>query len=283
MRKEKIRATDFSNRERPKDRLHQFGDIFKHRFLELIKLSLLQAIFLMPLSVSFVLFWIFIKQASATNNPNAVFTVVMFQALSFLISIPVLYIGLTGVFFCLKKMAYAEGEYAASSFFIGLKEEWARGLVIGILPAVSAFLALFGGFMSYIYLPSINTVLAGLAFAILIIQFLLIYMHSYYCLGQITVYSNKMRFVYKNAMIMMLLRFPYNLLFIIVHPCIYVASLLIIDISMYVGVVLFMFTCVFGHLIWVLNVLGAFDKYINKENNLEIYRKGLRPLEDKEG
>ena len=283
MRKEKIRATDYSNKERPKDRLHQFGDIFKHRFLELVKLSLLQAIFLMPLSVSCVLFWIFLKPASAASNKDAVFTIILFQSVSFLITVPVLYIGLTGIFYCLKKIAYAEGEFAASSFFIGLREEWGRSLAIGILPAVSAFLALFGGFLTIVYLPSINTVLAGLAIAILVIQFLLIYMHSYYCLGQITVYSNKMKYVYKNSMIMMLLRFPYNLLFIIVHPCIYIAALLIVDISMYVGVVLFMFTCVFGHLIWVLNVLGAFDKYINKENNLEIYRKGLRPIEDKEG
>ena len=45
MKKEYIRPTDYEQRERPKTRAKQFFDIFRHRFLELLKLSLLQAVF----------------------------------------------------------------------------------------------------------------------------------------------------------------------------------------------------------------------------------------------
>ena len=63
---------------------------------------------------------------------------------------------------------------------------------------------------------------------------------------------------------------------LIIHPGIFVALVLIMDITMYVGVVLLVFTAAIMHTIWMMNVLGAFDKFINKENHQEIYRKGLK-------
>ena len=55
MRKEKIREEDFTNEERPSTRKAQFVDIFKHRFVEMLKLSLLQAVFNIPLVVMCIL------------------------------------------------------------------------------------------------------------------------------------------------------------------------------------------------------------------------------------
>ena len=128
MREEKIKSKDYSTSERPETRTKQFFDIMRHRFVELLKLSLLQAVFNMPLIVSIVLFHILSKTATSIN---ALMTIFIIQGLSFLISMPFAFTGLTGFFYCLKKIIHAEGEYASSSYFIGLRDEWKKGAVVG--------------------------------------------------------------------------------------------------------------------------------------------------------
>ena len=273
MRKERIRETDYEENERPETRLGQFFDIFKHRFVELIKLSLLQTVFNMPLIVSLILFHSLVKGAS---DINSLMTVFLIQGSSFVISIPIAFIGLTGSFYSIKKMAFAEGEYASSSFFIGLREEWKRGFLVGLILGFSIALTVIGFFFFYFYLANINATISGLGIAILVIQAIVVYIVSMYSIGQLVIYSNKLRFVLKNSFIMTLIRFPINLLIVIVHPGIFVALSLIMDITMYVGAGLLIFLAAVMHTMWMMNLLGAFDKFINKENHQEIYRKGLK-------
>ena len=272
MREEKIKSKDYSTSERPETRTKQFFDIMRHRFVELLKLSLLQAVFNMPLIVSIVLFHILSKTATSIN---ALMTIFIIQGLSFLISMPFAFTGLTGFFYCLKKIIHAEGEYASSSYFIGLRDEWKKGAVVGMIVGASLALAVIGFFFFYFYVPSYNTTIAGLGIAIVIIQAVMVLMVAYYSIGQIVMYTNKMRFVLKNSFIMTLMRFPQNLLFIIIHPGILVSLFAIMDITAFVGVVLLIALSGIGLLIWNLNVISAFDKYINKENHKEIYLKGL--------
>ena len=279
MRKEKIRENDFKESERPSTRLAQFFDIFKHRFLEIFKLSFLQAIFAMPLAVSMILFYWLLKYST---NINAMFTVFLTIGASALISCPSLFVGLTGVFYCIKKIAYAEGEYASSSFFIGLREEWKKGILIGVLQGFSLFIAVLGFFFAYFYLPEISTALSGFAITILIVQLIVVTILCYYSVAQVVIYNNKLRFILKNSFIFTLIRFPFNLFFFIIHPGIILALFSIMEITMYVGVGLLLFLSSFGHLIWCLNTISAFDKYINKENYPDFYRKGLNKLVIKE-
>ena len=273
MRQERVRETDYVENERPNTRLEQFFDIFKHRFVELLKLSLLQAVFNMPLIVSLILFYGLVRSAT---DINSLMTVFIIQGCSFIISVPVAFIGLTGSFYSIKKIAFAEGEYASSSFFIGLKEEWKNGLLIGLICGFSIALSVIGFFFFYFYLSSINATISGFGIAILFIQAIVVYIVTIYSVGQIVIYSNKLKYVLKNSFIMTLMRFPLNLLIFIIHPGIFVTLVLIMDITMYVGVVLLVFIVAVMHTMWMMNLLGAFDKYINKENHQEIYRKGLK-------
>ena len=110
MRKERIKSTDYTNRDRPDTRLKQFFDIVRHNFLEVLKISLLQAIFHMPLIVSLILFYALVR---SSGDPNALMTAVLVQGASFLVSLPVSYCGMSGTFYCMKKLAYAEGEFAS--------------------------------------------------------------------------------------------------------------------------------------------------------------------------
>jgi hypothetical protein len=272
MKKEIVRNTDYQKEERPETRFKQFFDIFFHRFVELLKLSLLQAVFNMPLVVSLVLFHQLVRSSTSMGS---LMTVFLIQGGSLLISMPSVFVGLTGVFYCFKKIIHSDGEYASSSFFIGMREEWKNGLLIGLIAGFSFALTVIGCFYFYYYVPSFNTVIAGFGIAILIIQALIVLMVCYYSIGQVVFYKNPLRYVLKNSFIMTLIRFPINLLLTIIHPGILVALFVIMDITMYVGIVLLIFLVGIGHLIWNLNVISAFDKYINKENYKDIYLKGL--------
>ena len=277
MRKEKIRETDYSETERPLTRREQLLDVLKHRFLEIIKLSLLQTVFNMPLFVSVILFWMALRNAS---NINQIMTIFLVQGGLFLIALPSSYVGLTGTFYCLKKILFAEGEYASSSFFVGLREEWKKGLFIGLITGLSATIGIIGFFFSYFYLTNINTTIAGLGIAIMVIQFIVVSILSYYSIAQVVMYENELKYILKNSFIFTLMRFPINLLFVIIHPGIVIALIAIMEITMFVGVGLEVFFVVFGHLLWSLNALFTFDKYINKENHPDYYRKGLRNINE---
>ena len=272
MRKEKIRETDYEQSERPRTRLAQYFDVFRHNFVELMKLSLLQTVFNMPLIATMVSFWILIKNSA---NFGALMMVFIITSVALFVSMVSTFTGLTGTFYCLKKICYAEGEYASSSFFIGLREEWKKGLLTGLIVGLSVGGAVIGSFFMFFYMSNINSAIAGFGIAILVIQALVVLMIAYYSISQILIYENKFRYVLKNAFIMTLMRFHINLLVFIIPPGILLALFAIIDISMYIGcALLVMFTAAF-HLMWVCNTLGAFDKFINKENYPDFYRKGL--------
>ena len=95
MRKEIVKETDFKNEERPDTRLKQLFDIFKHRFVELLKISLLQAVYNVPLVVSLILFYALIRNS---ENINSTMTIFLIQGASFLISLLVAFIGMMGTF-----------------------------------------------------------------------------------------------------------------------------------------------------------------------------------------
>ena len=279
MKKEYIRPNDYEQRERPKTRGKQFFDIFKHRFLELLKLSLLQTIFSLPLLATIFLFWMLLQNS---HSPQEAMTVFLIQGASFLISMPVAFVGLTGSFYAIKKLAYAEGEFASSAFFIGMKEEWARGLLIGVFAGSSAGIAVIGLYYFVFTSWDSNPTVQGLGIAIIIIQLILVMIFCYYSLAQVVVYKNTFRYLFKNSIIMELIRFPINLGLIILYPGGFIALICIMPYTMYVGLGLMILTCAFGHLVWMLNCISTFDKYINKEQYPDFYRKGLFKEETKE-
>ena len=273
MRKEKIRETDYEQRERPRTRGKQFFDIFKHRFLELIKISLLQAVFSLPLLVTIFLFWMFITTNGLTAQ-SAMF-IFFVGAGSLLLTLPCAFVGLTGSFYALKKLAYAEGEFASSSFFIGMREEWKKGLLIGFIAGLSGAIAVIGAFYFLVFPSDIIPWVKGFGIAIVVIQLIVVLIICYYSLAQVVVYTNTMKNIFKNSILMGLMRFPINLGLLILYPGGFLALVCIMKYTMYAGLALMVISAAFGHLVWMMNCMSAFDKYINKEKFPDYYRKGL--------
>ena len=88
-----------------------------------------------------------------------------------------------------------------------------------------------------------------------------------------------MRYVYKNSFLLTLVRFPIDLLLVILYPGIIIALFCIMEVTMFVGIGLLIFFSVIGQLMWAMLTIHVFDLFINKEQYPEIYRKGLKTIE----
>ena len=210
-----------------------------------------------------------------SSTEQAVMTVFLIQGATLIVCLPFSFVGLTGSFYAIKKLIYAEGEFASSSFFNGLKEEWKKGLIIGMIHSLSICLTIIG--IAYLigYVSEDIAWLKGFGIAILVIQLIIVTMVVRYAISEISIYKNAMRYVLKNSFLFTLMRFPINLLFVIISAGISIALISIMEITSYIGVALIIIFNAFTSLIWMLNSIATFDKYINKENNPDFYKKGL--------
>ena len=150
-----------------------------------------------------------------------------------------------------------------------------RGLLTGVIVGFSVALTVIGSFFFHFYLANFDTFVSSFGIVILIVQSIIILMIAYHAIAQTLIYENKYRHILKNGLLMSLMRFHINIAIFIIHPGIFVLLVNIMDITMYVAVVLLVASVAVGNLMWMLSSIGAFDKYINKENYPEYYKKGL--------
>lgn len=277
MRKEVIRETDFSIKELSKTRGAQFKDLLKTQFLNLVKISCLQTVFNMPLLVWAILFVIFLT----TVNPEGVYVVILVGSGILIPCVAISNIGLIGMFYCLKRLAYSDGLFAASSYFVGIKEEGKKGFAVGLLQGLVSGVVLAGATFLYFY-AAVNPWIIGLGITLLIILFFVMTMVNYYSLAQAAVYSNNTGVVIKNSFLMSLMRFPKHLLLFILHPGLVIIGYVGFCFVPYAGIIIsYVWLALFalfnsiGLLAWMLFILTSFDKFINQENYPEYVGKGL--------
>ncbi len=283
IRKEKIRKDDFKLNELPHTRKELFFDTLKHQFGGLVKVSLLQLFFMLPLFVDFIVFNVLIA-VSYNMDPtsfNAIFSLTFYGVLIAIPCIVIMFIGFSGLFNSLKRFSYSEGVLARNHFFYGIKENFKQAIVIGLIYSLSFFAITVGSTYLLFFQQEIPS-LVGLGIALLVIQFLVISIMSIYALGQIVTYSNKLGAVIKNSLIFALMRFPINLLLFILFPGIFIALFLINNITSYISMGILAFFISIFLFIWMLVLQDTFDKFINKEYYPELVGKGLYKEESKE-
>ncbi|MCQ3035955.1 MAG: hypothetical protein MJ248_07080 [Bacilli bacterium] len=274
MRKEKIRETDFdASRELPSNRRSQFFDLFKHRFLDLFKLTLLLDLFILPLFAVYLLFSILISG----SDPTLTYTLYFYMSLAFIPCVWILYVGLGGIVEPLKQMIWGEGESNPSMFFKGIKRNIKASLIGGFIESISIFGVMFGTIYLLTHAPeSKNNWIMGVGIGLLAAQAIIITMITFFLVMQNTTFENTVFGMLRNSFIFSLARLPINLLFIIIFPGVSVALFIIpTTITPYIGIALTLLFNGIGLLIWALNSISLFDIYINENQNPDYYHKGL--------
>ena len=284
---EETKTTDFTKKDLPQTRKQIFLDLIKTQKRQMVSLSMLLFVFLLPLVVDIVIFNMFILNVSF-NEPSYQSLVFSLFFYMMIIAIPcsmVAFVGLSGLAHVSKKIAWQESIMSGPEFFAGIKKNWKHALFFGLIWGISFFIFVVGIlFMlrtqSMVSQPWLNSIGIGLC----IVQFLVLSIVSVYALTYDCYYVNSFRQVLKNSFIFFTAKFFKNLLFFLLTFGL-VAGLILIELlvgSMVVDfivqiviIIVIAFLSSYMMIAWTLLSHEAFDQYINQFNYPEYYKKGL--------
>ena len=270
----------------PINRWQLFKFTYRNHLSLIIKLSLMIAIFSIPLFIFLIVKNVFANALlSQINQDNELIILQRYYYQEIILDIfyipcfVILAIGLSGGFFVMKKYLYQEGFIFFKDFRNGMKKSKEFIFSTLILSIILYLLLFLKNFLSYInfqyYIP--------LSIFVFIIIFLLINVFIFtYC--QIHIYSNNIFHLIKNA-----LCFSFNQLFkvslinlITIFPLVLFMNFQ--NAVLKIIIILIYFIIGFGNclLITMLYSCSVFDELINKDRFPSIYRKGLYNDEDDE-
>lgn len=268
----------------PINRWQLFKFTYRNHLSLIIKLSLMIAIFSIPLFTFLIVKNVFANALlSQINQDNELIILQRYYYQEIILDIfyipcfVILAIGLSGGFFVMKKYLYQEGFTFFKDFRNGMKKSKEFILSTLILSIILYLLLFLKNFFSYInfqyYIP--------LSIFVFIIIFLLANVFIFtYC--QIHIYSNNIFHLIKNS-----LCFSFNQLFkvslinlITIFPLVLLMNFQ--NAVLKITIILIYFIIGFGNclLITMLYSCSVFDELINKDRFPSIYRKGLYNGED---
>lgn len=268
----------------PINRWQLFKFTYRNHLSLIIKLSLMIAIFSIPLFTFLIVKNVFANALlSQINQDNELIILQRYYYQEIILDIfyipcfVILAVGLSGGFFVMKKYLYQEGFIFFKDFRNGMKKSKEFIFSTLILSIILYLLLFLKNFFSYInfqyYIP--------LSIFVFIIIFLLVNVFIFtYC--QIHIYSNNIFHLIKNS-----LCFSFNQLFkvslinlITIFPLVLLMNFQ--NAVLKIIIILIYFIIGFGNclLITMLYSCSVFDELINKDRFPSIYRKGLYNGED---
>lgn len=278
--KEKIRATDFTEKELPKNRWALYWDIATKQWRTMLGTSLLLTLFALPLMSDYLVFGFLIAGAdNAGATASEVFALFFYASLIAIPCLIILFVGLSGSFYISKRLAFLDGVIGNATFFEGLRRNWKSSLGIGTIFALSFFLALVGSLYLLLFYRN-APVWTGVGIGLLLLQFLIVGSMSHYTLSQEALYENSFGATLKNGFLFALIRLPINVLLMLYSPGIVIALMCVNSITSYVAMGLFALFSQYGILAWTIYAHGLYDRFINKDHYPELVGKGLRKKED---
>ncbi len=280
-RKKISQYESFTEANLPHTRPQVFLSVYKTRALFIFEISLLLALFCLPLFI-----WSIIIRLYIDNIPNGlledmsnkadilkdVFMWTMIKNGVNILLFGVAGIGFGGAIHVLQKLVWNQLAML-SDFFEGMKKNIAKYIFWGILLGISFFI--FEFVVSGMPLTNLNTfvrmLLYGLAFLQLVLFAIFIsylfLQNEYYYLDPFHIVTNAFKFTIKSFIPMvgfiLGIMLPYFLIFI--HS-------FVINI---VATFLFLFLVSFGLIPLILHANYQFDKNINKDQYPEIYDRGV--------
>ena len=274
-KKEEKHVTDADvKRSLPKNRKEVFFDLLKHRKMTLFALSTFTFMFFIPLAVD-LLYFNFLESAAITAEKyEYLFSLVFYSMLIMIPCMMIGFLGFAGAFYTAKKLVWQEGTMLASDFFQGIKENWGRAILNGLLFGIILFGFVIGGSYLLIFQQA-SPILVGVGIGALTLLLLVIGLITVINFTQDVYYSTPIFQTVKNSFCFVGL-LNYRVLLVFVFSTGVVITLSCFNmITLVIGLFLFATTNSVAIILYTLMSHYAFDKYINLEQYPEMVNKGL--------
>jgi len=276
--KNEERKTDFTAKELPHTRRQIFLDLIKNQKRQMVSLSMLLFVFLLPLVVDIILFNMFIigVPSGQEGYASTVFSLIFYMMI---IAIPcsmIAFIGLSGLAHVSKHIAWQNPVLYGPEFFVGIKKNWKQALVFGFIWGISLFLLVVGTlFMIRTQAGSDQPWIQSIGIGLCIVQFIVLSIICVYSLTYGCYYSNTIWQVFRNSFVFFVAKFFKNLLLFVLTTGLVVGLMYVDFIAQIVIIIVIAFLSSYMMIAWTLLSHEAFDQYINKNNYPEYYKKGL--------
>ncbi len=282
-RKINERKTDFTVKELPHTRRQIFVDLLKNQKRQMVSLSMLLFVFLLPLVVDILLFNSFIIgiPTSEDNYSSIVFSLILYMMIIAIPCVMIGFVGLSGLAHVCKNIAWQNAVLFGPEFFTGIKKNWKQSLVFGLIWGISLFLLVVGSlFMLRTQVDSEQPWVQSIGMGLCIVQFIVLSIICVYSLTYSCYYTNTVWQVFRNSFVFFVAKFFKNLGLFIITTGLVVGLMFIDFIAQIVIIIVIAFLSSFMMISWTLLSHEAFDQYINKDNYPEYYKKGLYITEE---
>ena len=285
---------DYLPSQLPGSRWAVFKDVFFNRFGDMVKISLLTLLFMLP-AIAWVIIVNMFKGADGlmipySSNIGIGYPVVtgaikIGQYRAFMrdltlygVMIPLVMIaslGLAGAFYVLKNLAWGEGEGVAGQFFHGIKKCWKHFLWIGFFLGTSVCLMLLT-ISAFTNVSDLNPFIKWFGLIFSIFQAVMVLSMGIFLTTQEVTYNLALPHLFKNSFLFAITLVPFNLFFLILSalPIVLImlfdtqiASLLI-AIFAFIGPAYIM-------LIWTVYSQWVYDRYVNDRVKGAVKNRGM--------
>ena len=283
-KKEEKHITDADvKRSLPKNRKEVFFDLLKHRKMTLFALSCFTFMFFIPLAVDLLYFNFLESAAISAEKYEYLFSLVFYSMAIMVPCMMIGFLGFAGAFYTAKKIVWQEGTMFASDFFQGIKENWGRAVLNGLLFGVILFGFVIGGSYLLIFQQA-SPILVGVGIGALTLFLLVFGMITVLNFTQDVYYSTPIMQTLKNSFCFVGLLNWRILLVFVFSTGVVIALSCFNMITLAIGLFLFAITNSVAIVLYTLMSHYAFDKYINVEQYPDMVGKGLYKVEidDKE-
>lgn len=269
----------------PINRKQLYGQAYKTAFFNIVKLSLLISLFALPFAVLILCrntaqSHLLKELLSNADLYQTYLSREIFWNITYIPALIILSIGLSGAHYVIKAYAFGDGYTLWRTFWFGIKKDFKRVIINGIIFSVIYFLISFAQcYLSmlgqnwftatYIIKWALTILLAG-AYA--------------FCLSQLPIYTDGAMRIFKNSFLLAFSALPKTILSIILSYLPLFVILFLSNNTLILVIIAIYMTIGFGNaaLVTTLFCHSTLDELVNKKNFPEIYRKGLYDENDSE-
>jgi len=273
-----VKNVDLTVQDLPHTRREIFLDLIKTQKRQMVSLSMLFFVFLLPLVVDILIFGMYMLAipSDAANYSSIIFSLIFYMMIIAIPCIIIAFIGLAGLAHVCKMIAWQEGILTGPEFFSGIKKGFKHAIVFGFIWAISLFLLVVGSLFllrsqNSVSMPWLNSIGVGLC----IVQFIILSIVCVYALTYDCYYVNSFAQIFKNCFIFFAAKFFKNLLLFVLTTGLVVGLMFVDFIAQIVIILVIAFLSSYMMIAWTLLSHEAFDQYINQENYPDYYKKGL--------